>query len=388
MKDRLTTLAEDYSGSLREYSLMEQEAYLEQAYALGREAMASGLGVLDMARVHQQAMGWLLPSLAPVRQKKVLRAAEIFLLEALSPFEATHRGFRETNSRLHELILALEKRNDDLADMNRQLTEEIRSRKESEKALRRSERHFRALFNEARLMQENLRNLSKQILTVQEEERRRISRELHDETGQALTAISVTLAGLRREGLSVTRQRRMLRSAQHLLETTMETLHDFARELRPAMLDELGLVHALRSYLNAFAERTGVHVRFRASPKAENLPDGAKIVLYRVAQESLTNVAKHAQASQVTFQIRKTGPRICMVIADDGKSFRSAPDQAKTSQRLGLLGMQERVRLVDGQFAIHPKPGRGTTIFVSVPAQAENVIPPRKKISRRNVTRS
>jgi signal transduction histidine kinase len=347
-----------------------QEADLEQAYALGRTAMARGYGVLDMARIHQQALGELLPPLAPARQKKVLRTAEVFFLEALSPFEATHRGFRETNRRLHELITAQEKRNEELAEINLKLTREIRGRRQTEQALRRSERHFRNLFNEARAMQESLRNLSNEILNVQEAERKHISRELHDETGQALTAISVTLAGLGRNGQSVDKRRRLLADAQRLLQNTMETLHNFARELRPTMLDELGLLPALRSYLTAFAERTGLRTRFRANPAAENLDATAKTVLFRVAQESLTNIAKHAQATQVDFRIRKTGNCIRMIITDDGKSFQQTPEQsANKKHRLGLLGMTERVRLVGGQFAIRPQFGKGTTVIASVPLE-------------------
>src|SRR5207249_1786614 len=137
------------------------EAVLERAYTLGRLASARGLGVLDMARVHQAALEELLQcASAAENQQQSLRAAETFFLEALSPFEVTHRGFRETNRKLQQLIATLEKRNLDLAEMNHELELEIGERKRTEKALRQSQKHLRQLFNEARRMEENLRSLS------------------------------------------------------------------------------------------------------------------------------------------------------------------------------------------------------------------------------------
>jgi signal transduction histidine kinase len=138
--------------------------------------------------------------------------------------------------------------------------------------------------------------------------------------------------------------------------------------LRPAILDELGLLPALRSSLNGFARRTGLRVRFRGSASAEKLSNEQKTVLFRIAQESLTNVAKHAQASRVDIVLRKAEGGLCMEIADNGKSFRSVPHQSvRSKQGLGLLGMQERVRLVNGRFNINPDPSRGTTVRVVVP---------------------
>src|SRR6185436_16421468 len=110
---------------------------------------------------------------------------------------------------------------------------------------------------------------------------------------------------------------------------------------RPSMLDELGLIPALRSYLREFARRTGLRVQFKATPDAESFVGDRKLVLFRVAQESLTNVAKHAGASRVDVTLRKVDGAICMEIVDDGKSFsEDALDHARRKQRLGLLGMQ------------------------------------------------
>jgi signal transduction histidine kinase len=373
MSDSLRRLEKRYAAVLRKFLAREHEALLEQAYELGRMAIARGLGVLEMVRVHQQSLQALPPAPDGKRQEsRTSKAAVAFFLEALSPFEATHRGFRETNVKLQQLIAALEKRNFDLAVINRQLAGEIRERRRTERALRKSEEHFRELFNEARRMEENLRSLSNQILHAQEEERKRISRELHDEVGQALTAVSVTLATLKNgRDVEVPMIGRKLADAQQLLQESMQAVHGFARELRPTILDELGLLPALRSCLKAFADRTGLAVRFRANPIAEQLNGEQKTVLFRVAQESLTNVAKHAEASCVDVVIRKVGNNIRMDVADNGKSFRETPHQrAKGARRLGLLGMQERMRLVNGTFTVKPDPGHGTLIRVLIPFES------------------
>jgi PAS domain S-box-containing protein len=254
------------------------------------------------------------------------------------------------------------------------VTRDMTERRRTEEALRKSEEHYRLLFNEAQAMQENLRGLSNQILHVQEEERRNISRELHDQVGQHLTAISVMLAAMRSNGAAKSEDlSRKIAGTQRLLEITMETVHDFARELRPAILDELGLLPALRSSLNGFARRTGLRVRFRGSASAEKLSNEQKTVLFRIAQESLTNVAKHAQATRVEVVLRKAEGGLCMEISDNGKSFRDNPRQSVRSKRgLGLLGMQERVRLVNGRFNIKPDLTRGTTVQVVVPFKSSS----------------
>lgn len=372
MSDRWAVLERRYAGTLRRFLADEREELLEKAYVLGRTAISRGAGVLDMVRIHQQALRKVLP--AKLLKSDAARAAETFFYESLSPFEATHRGFRETNLKLQELVAALEKHNLDLADTNRELGREIQQRKRTEKALRKSEEHFRELFMEARRMEENLRNLSNQVLHAQEEERKRISRELHDEVGQALTAVSVTLATLKSNTAdSPPLMNQKLADAQKLLQESMEAVHGFAREMRPTILDELGLVPALRSCLKAFGERTGLVVRLRANPVAEQLTGEQKIVLFRVAQESLTNIAKHAEANRVDVVISKAGDGVRMEVIDNGKSFRETPKH-KSTKRLGLLGMQERVRLVNGTFTIKPDFGHGTTVRVIIPLKSPSAV--------------
>ena len=215
-------------------------------------------------------------------------------------------------------------------------------------------------------------SLSEQILHVQEEERKRISRELHDELGQSLMAISMNLEMLKRSaGAEDENLKTKFADIHNLVQQTMDTVHRFARELRPAMLEELGLVPTLRSYLKDFAVRTGLRVNFRSDSSAEALDRDQKIVIFRVAQESLTNIAKHAQASQVDFSICKTDGWMCLKVADDGKSFKDDPmESARRKGRLGLIGMEERVGLVGGKFSIESQPGKGTTICVTMPVKS------------------
>jgi len=362
MNSPLRRLSRQYAAAFRRYLAGEQEAILQEAYELGREAIARGLGVMDMARVHQWALTSCLAPTPGEMRSRTLNAAESFFLETLSPFEATHRGFRKANLELRQLNAAL-------AGINRQLEREVSERKRTEQALRESEAHHRQLFHQARTMQEDLRHLSNGILHAQEEERKRLSREVHDEVGQALTAISTHLEMLQRNGaVDPANLKRKIADAQTLFAHTMEAVHRFARELRPAMLDELGLLPTLRSYLQGFAERTGLRVRFKSAPEAERLTGEQKTVLFRVAQESLTNVAKHARASQVVVTFRKLKNGIQISIRDDGKAFQVGPQlSGNGKRRLGLLGMHERVRLVHGRFAVKSAPGAGTTVSVEIP---------------------
>lgn len=354
----LTRFSKRYLMALQNYLLHPEEVFLQLAYELGRQAVAEGIGILNLFRIHTAAA-----KRSARGDAAKADAAEAFFMEAISPFEATHRGFRETNSRLAELNATLAKRNNELAAINFELNREIEERKRTEEALRQSKEHYRVLFNDARVMQENLRHLSNRVICIQEEERKRISRELHDEVGQALTAVNVHLAVAGRSGESAPEQ---IAEAQKLVEQTMEAVHRFARELRPALLDDLGLAAALRSHIQSFADRTKLHVTFDADPIIEQLVDHEKTAVYRVVQEALTNVARHAEATQARVTIRQTRIAVRLEITDDGKAF-SLAQKEDSQQRLGLLGMQERVRLVNGTFHIDSREGKGTTVRVDLP---------------------
>jgi len=354
-------LSVQYAVRLRSYLEREEERHLAQAYELGRKLLRRGLGLLDLARIHQQALASCQFPTSPTEERaRAHHAAESFLMATLAPFEAAHRGFREANLRLHQLNETLQHRNAELAAMTREL--EL------------SEHHYRQLFEQARLMEEDLRNLSNQILHVQEQERGRLSRELHDEVGQALALMDLNLAIVQRTRTGeATLLQQKIADTQRLLATTRETVHRFARELRPAMLDELGLLPALRAYLKTFAERTELEVSFAGAAESERLNAEQKTVLYRVAQESLTNVAKHAHARRVHVSLRAFRDRIQMQIQDDGRGFRvDQRPAAPAIKRLGLVGMRERVRLIHGQWSVNSVLGKGTTILVEIPTKDGN----------------
>jgi signal transduction histidine kinase len=159
---------------------------------------------------------------------------------------------------------------------------------------------------------------------------------------------------------------RKVESAQRLLEQSMDMVHRFARELRPSMLDHLGPYAALKNYVKSFAERTGIKTELESTARLDALDNQQGTVLYRVAQESLTNVFKHARATRVKIRFSQLPDAVCMEVSDNGRAgIRPVPVNGR--QPLGLLGMQERVRLVNGQFAIESVPRRGTTVRVQIP---------------------
>jgi signal transduction histidine kinase len=204
---------------------------------------------------------------------------------------------------------------------------------------------------------------------AQEEERKKISRELHDVIAQVLTGINVRLATLKSEAAVNTKGlTRKISHAQRLVEKSVKIVHRFARELRPAVLDDLGLIPALHSFMKHFAKETGIRVSLKAFAEVERLDSDKRTVLYRVAQEALTNVARHAQASRAEVSIWKLPNAVGMKIKDNGKSFQvERALHAIKSKRLGLLGMRERVEMVGGKFTVESAPGHGTTIQAQIP---------------------
>jgi signal transduction histidine kinase len=280
----------------------------------------------------------------------------------------------ETNVQLNQLNQTLRRRTKELAAANRELKQEIVRRRAGEAALKKSRQHYRQLLEQSRLQHEQLRHLARQILAALEEERKKISRELHDEIAQTLTGIHVHLATLSKEA-AVNSQglKQKISRTQRLVAKSVNIVHRFARELRPTLLDDLGLIPALHSYMKDFTKRTGVHIRFAASAGLERLDSTGRTVLYRVAQSALTNVAQHAQASQVRVSIHKLRDTIRMEVHDNGRSFEVERVLfAKRHKRLGLIGMRERVEMVGGTFSVESAPRKGTTIRAQIPLGNSN----------------
>jgi signal transduction histidine kinase len=340
------------------------------AQGLGRRAMALGLETLDLARFHEQALIALVsPGHSPGTRDRMIRRAGTFFAEAITPIEKTHRAAREANGQLVQLNQALHQRSVDLIASNRRLHQEILQRKSVEESLRKSEQHSRQLLQQSRHMQEQLRLLSRQLLVAQEEERKMISRELHDQIAQTLTGINIRLGSLKTEAtLNTKGLQKKISSTQRLVEKSVDIVHRFARELRPTVLDDLGLIPALHSFMKSFTLRTGVRASLTAFAAVERLDTAKRTVLFRVAQEALNNVARHAQASRVEVSIQNLPDYICMKIRDDGKSFNvERALRANGRKRLGLLGMRERLEMVGGKFAVASAPDKGTTILAQIP---------------------
>ncbi len=213
------------------------------------------------------------------------------------------------------------------------------------------------------LSQRVARDAVRRVVQAQEAERSRLARELHDETGQALTSILLGLKPLE-EALADHPARAALAELRELVVRALQDVRRLAVELRPAVLDDFGLVPALERLTDAFAEQSGVRVGFHSALGERRLPSEVETTLYRVVQESLTNIVKHASAHNVSVSIARRGPTVAAVIEDDGAGF---DQRAVREEGVGLLGMRERLSFVDGRLEIESRPGAGTTIVAEVP---------------------
>jgi signal transduction histidine kinase len=208
------------------------------------------------------------------------------------------------------------------------------------------------------------RDALRRVVDAQELERRRLSRELHDETGQALTSILLGLKSLE-ETLQTNESRSATADLRELVVATLQDVRRLAVELRPSVLDDFGLVDALENLTTLFAEQTGMVVDFGAALGPERMPGEVETALYRIVQESLTNVVKHARASHVSITLTRMHGSVKAVIEDDGQGF----DPGSPDRGHGLLGMQERIALLGGRLQVESSPGAGTTIAIDVPVR-------------------
>jgi PAS domain S-box-containing protein len=230
--------------------------------------------------------------------------------------------------------------------------------------------NFLSDITERKRAEEELARLSRKIINVQEEERKRISLELHDEIGQALTAVSVNLGTLE-DSLPASSKplRKKFVATKSLVHEVTENVRRISHDLWPAMLEDLGLVPALRWYTNRISKATNIDLQLKTTMAVERLPDEPKTVLYRAVQEGLTNILKHARADRVKIQLKPNDKFIELHIEDNGVGFKveEVLDNEKQNGGLGLLGMRERVKLVGGTLDIISNPGKGTKLLIKVP---------------------
>ena len=305
MNEARRRLRRQCAAALEDYLHGGGERALHTGYELGREALALGVGLLELSTITHQALLDVSVRDSDVRGARVLAAAGPFLLECLSPFEMAHRGAHESNAALRRIVQA------------------------------------------------------------REEENRRLALELHDQASQMVAAVHFALEGL--AGHVAPAGRTTLEKVREHLRTLDQQLRRISHEMRPALLDDLGLVPALHFLGEGFAQRSGLVVSVQGSLE-ERPPAAVEMALYRAAQEALNNVVRHAQASQVTLRIERRDEIVALSVSDDGIGF-SAPQPAREapSYGLGLRGVRERLAALGGELEIRSEAGRGADVRVAVP---------------------
>jgi signal transduction histidine kinase len=374
MKHPPAGFSQQYRQALRDHLAQSSVPDQELISKISAEIRSAGFPILELAKLHERFLVLdLLPGCTVRKQTTIIRKAGNFFAAVLAADGAGHAGTRD-GARLKKTIQSLSGRTVELATANQRLGLEIAQRKKVEAALRKSEEHGLKALEKSEALKEELRGLSRQILSIQEEERKKISRELHDVVAQALMGINVRLAALKTgAGMDARELGRNISLTQKMVKKSANIVHQYARELRPAALDDLGLIPALHSFMKSFTSRTGIRTHLTAFEEVEKLNSAKRTALYRVAQEALTNVARHAHASRVEVTLTKEVKFVRMEVRDDGKSFQIEPVLlSRGTKHLGLLGMRERVEMVGGRFEIESTPGKGSTIIARIPIGRSN----------------
>ena len=245
-----------------------------------------------------------------------------------------------------ELEVRVAERTAELHASNEALKKEIDQRREAESARR---------------------ELLRRLANAHEDERLRLARELHDEVGQHLASLMLGLNSLERHVTSK-EATGVLRNLQALTESLGREVHSLAVQLRPAALDDLGLMRAVNTLADVWSARSGIKVDLHAFGIDEpRLPPDVELTVYRVIQEALTNVLKHAGASRVSLILNRPDGEVVIIVEDDGRGFDSEAVQSSQTGGLGLLGIRERVAQFNGTMTLESEPGRGTTVFVRIP---------------------
>jgi signal transduction histidine kinase len=301
-------LEDQYTAALQSFLAQGGESALQQAYELGRRALAEGLGVWEMAALYHKALETALARAERATDmEKFFRAGQHFFVESLSPFEMAHRGYRDANMALRGLNQRLE------------------------------------------------------------EEAKRIAHALHDEAGQLLASVYIALDEATLDLPS--RDSDRFKNVIKLLDQIEGQLRRIAHELRPTILDDLGLGPALEFLAEGVAARSKIHVALDVTIQ-ERLPTSMETILYRSVQEALTNATKHAKATRVNICLERVDCTVRCSISDNGTGF--DPSNAlgtKGKGGLGLMGIRERLDPIKGSLTITSKAGQGTTLTLSIPCE-------------------
>lgn len=321
---------------------------------LAATALASLLGIIAaflLTSILTKPVRELVEATRAVAQGDLARKARIWARDEIG----------QLGEAFNSMTTALATSKQEIDEFNRQL-------------IRRNE-ELSALWAELREKEELRSQLLVKVMTAQEEERKRIARELHDETSQSLTSLIIGLKVLERCNASEVGDLAAELRAQ--ASKTLDAVHDLALELRPSALDDLGLVAALERHAREYARRHGCEVDFQATGiEGVRLPPQTELAVYRIVQEALTNTAKYAEASAVSITLERRGSMIVAIAEDNGKGFdvKELLESRSTEGKLGLFGMQERAALIGGRLTVESEPGAGTTVYVEAPLELERTI--------------
>jgi signal transduction histidine kinase len=308
VKTALHRLDKEYTAALRQYLKHPGEAMLHRSYQLGRKALEGGLGVLEIAALHEKILAKALSGAqAPEESRRIVKAAASFFLESLAPFEMTHRAAMDANSAL------------------RHLNEKL------------------------------------------EQEAKRIAHSLHDEAGQFLACTQLALDEVHGDLPPAFHGR--LQHVRAILDQLAGHLRQISHELRPKILDDYGLIPALEFLAAGISQRSKLQISVKGSEKYR-LPAPVETALYRIVQEALTNASKHAHATRVTVRVERRTRAILCSIRDDGVGLdRSALANRNKQSGLGLLGIRHRLEPLGGMLKIESEGGHGTHVRISIPLE-------------------
>lgn len=279
----------------------------------------------------------------------------LILVRTLTELLGALGEVQATNDSLEQRVA---QRTAELETVNASLEEEVTERKKAESAVRASEDALRS--SEA-----ELRRLAGQLISAREEERRRLARELHDDLTQTLAALALELANIRIKSVDSTESVAPgLMAAEGRVHELADSINNMSRLLHPSILDDLGLEAAIRAECERFSERENIPLRFEFDVPAK-LPDDYSLTLYRIVQEGLHNISKHAAAADAEVRIRAMDGEITLTIQDSGRGF--DPSSVRGRAGLGLVSMNERIRLIEGSLEVASCPGEGATITVRAP---------------------
>jgi signal transduction histidine kinase len=297
----------------------------------------------------------------PISSITLLRSVEVALRSRRRQFQV-----RDLLEEQHRAQRELRDAHDQLADRARQLEALVQER--TAKLVQTNEQ-LRSEMSERERAEAAREALRRELLNAQEEERRRIARELHDQMGQNLTALNLGLKSLRDSDPSATNLS-LVRPLQELAAQTARDLHRVALELRPATLDDLGLVKAVRTLVEAWADRCRIEADLATEAyDPAGVSSEIETTLYRIIQEALNNVAKHSGASRISLVLRRTADQAQAIIEDNGRGFETtrALERPDGHGRLGLVGIQERLAGMNGSLHLESAPGQGATLIVRIP---------------------